>query len=111
MCSYNAKLALLKKTHEIEEEEMSRAMRRSSKIKEKAEEIRSKNARLSVMSNTETMFSSEEEERRELIAKMKLYAGQLGLTSITNILENFEGIFEVNFKNLHFYFKYFCTFK
>ena len=91
--SSNAKLGLLKKTYEIEQEESIRAAASIAKRNADAQKIRDKNREISVATHTEQMFRREEEERREIVSKMKQYAEQLGLSSITDILQSFEGTF------------------
>lgn len=95
--SCNAKLVHLKKTREIEENEAREALASLKKRNAEAEEIRERNKQLSVMTHTEQMFRREEKERRQLIEKMKEHAEALGLTSITDILNNYEG-------TIYFYF-------
>ena len=92
MFSFNAKLELLKQTRALEEKEKERAAQSLLRKNNQAENIRVRNAELSKMTHTELMFRREEAERRLLISKMKEYAEQLGLSSITDILTNYEGI-------------------
>ena len=87
--SFNCKLILLEKTHELEEEELARASRNSAKRADKANAIRQRNESLSY--ELHNLFSREESERTELVKIMKESANNLGLTPITDVLENFDG--------------------
>lgn len=88
---FNAKLELLRKTESLEKEEQERMLRKTKKITEKANDIRSKNAIATANSHFEATFMREEKERRELVRRMKEYATELGFTPITDVLENYEG--------------------
>lgn len=90
--SFNCKLELLEKTHDIEENERKRVAKNVQLKKDKANAIRAKNAIVSSNSHTEMMFRREEAERLDKIAKMKEMATDLGLPSIVAVLENNEGI-------------------
>ena len=89
--SFNCKLILLEKTHELEEEERARASRNSAKRANKANAIRQRNESLSYDLHYDKLFSREEAERTELVTKMKESAKDIGLTPITDVLENFDG--------------------
>lgn len=91
VASNNCKLQLLEKTHEIEQLEKDRLKRRIVDIEEKAKNIREKNSSLATECHIEMMFRREENERSELLSSMKKGASQLGLTSIVEVLENYEG--------------------
>lgn len=93
ICSQHAKLDLLKKAHVIEEQDRQRAVRVASRRNEEASRIRAKNANLSKTTHAEMMFRREETERRDLMAKLKKYANELGLSSMSDVLDSFDGIF------------------
>lgn len=85
---------MLQKTQEIEEKEEDLLQSNAQKRAEKANQIRSKNATLSSNAQAEIMFRGEEAERREVIVKVKQYASELGMTSLVNLLEKFEGKYQ-----------------
>ena len=89
--SSNCKLILLEKTRDIEEEERTRDARNSAKRSDKANEIRQRNENLSYDLHFEKIFTREEAERTELVNKMTATANDLGLSPITDVLENFDG--------------------
>ena len=97
----HSKLQLLQKTHDLEEKEKERLSKKSKARDEKANEIRAQNTALSATTHNEVMFRREESERRELVAKMKKYATELGLTSIVDILNNYEGTLTKMRRNVH----------
>ena len=81
----------MEKTHEIEVEERTREQRNSSKRSDRANEIRKRNENLSYDIHFEKIFTTEEADRTDLITKMSESAKELGLTPITDVLENFDG--------------------
>ena len=89
--SSNCKLLLLEKTHEIEVEERARDQRNAAKRSDRANEIRQRNENLSYDKHFENIFTREEAERTELVGKMTESGKELGLTSVTDVLENFDG--------------------
>lgn len=94
--SYNAKLDLLEKTHEIEEMERERHFKKVELQKQKYEQIRSKNTTESLRITTSNIIMKDEAIRRELIEKMMSLQDSDGssfiLGPIIDVLENFEGI-------------------
>lgn len=77
----------------MEEEERARVSKNSAKRADKANAIRQRNDSLAYDLHVDQVFSREEAERTHLIKKMKGGAESMGLTPVTDVLENFDGNF------------------
>ena len=99
IASHHAKLQLLMKTNELEEQEKQRECMVRANRNEKFAQISSKNDQASLIAANEVYHRNDEATRRELVSNMRECSSEL--QPVVKVLGNFEGILLILNSTLH----------
>lgn len=93
IASFTKKLQLLERTHELEEEEKERILRKTADRNAKSREIRAKNDLLCQRAATEVDLKEEAQQRKALLSQLKeSISGMPWMQPMVDLLENSQGI-------------------
>lgn len=89
--SYHAKLQLLQKAQEIDEQTKQREVQSRAMRAQKSSILKSRNDHASWVAANEANNRSDEAVRRELVSKLRDCSPEAGFQPVVDVLENYEG--------------------